>query len=450
MNMPLPLVALVGRTNVGKSSLFNALLNNRRAIVDDHHGLTRDCLIEILSVGEGQQVCLVDTGGLDRERSEEPLDAIFLEHTWSFLKNVDYAFFVIDAGVGLLDIDKRLLTKLRSVCSKVGFLWHKSDTDDRHVYHKESAILGDAPSFCTSIHDLSSFEPVKEFLQTLAQTGEDSDQHKEMLRSFGLFGRPNAGKSSLVNTLLKRKASLVSAQPGTTRDYVRHAITFDNQDLWLFDTAGIIPHAQKHPQMLERMTYYRTMVALKNVSTAVFILDASEGLTQQDLKILSFIEKHRRGLIIAVNKWDLLDHSQKVAFKELIAYECRAFAYAPVIYISATQRANIKSVMTEVLDVMGTFVKNASTSQLNKILETLIENHQPPIMGKHRIKPRYAHAVDEAPLGILIHGNQLDKIPKHYHRYLVNGFTKALALKGISLKINYKNTTNPYAPTDQT
>ena len=444
MNTSLPLVALVGRTNVGKSSLFNALLGNRRALVDDHHGLTRDCLIEILSLEDSKQVCLVDTGGLDRERSEDPIDALFLEHTWAFLKEVDFAFFVIDSGVGLLDVDKRLLAKLRAVCAKVGFLWHKSDTDDRHIYQKETAILGDAPAFYTSIHDLPSFDPFREFLKTLAEQGEREDEQKEIVRSFGLFGRPNAGKSSLVNTLLKRKASLVSEIPGTTRDYVRHPMTFDAQELWLFDTAGIIPNAQKHPSMLERMTYYRTIVALKNVSTAVFILDANEGLTKQDLKILSFIEKYRRGLIIAVNKWDLLDPSQQTGFKELMAYECRAFAYAPVLYISATKRLNIKAVMTEVLDVMNAFTKNATTSQLNKILETLIENHQPPVMGKHRIKPRYAHAVDQAPLGILIHGNQLDKIPNHYHRYLINGFTKALALKGIPLKINYKNTQNPY------
>ncbi len=444
MNTSLPLVALVGRTNVGKSSLFNALLGNRRALVDDHHGLTRDCLIEILSLGENRQVCLVDTGGLDRERSDNPIDALFLEHTWAFLKEVDYAFFVIDSGVGLLDIDHRLLMKIRSVCPKVGFLWHKSDTDDRLIFQRESAILGNAPSFYTSIHDLSSFDDFKKFLLDLGEEGAKADGQAEIQKSFGLFGRPNAGKSSLVNTLLKRKASLVSEIPGTTRDYIRHLLKFNEQDLWLFDTAGIVPNAQKHPIMLERMTYYRTIIALKNVSTAVFVLDASEGLTKQDLKILSFIEKYRRGLIIAVNKWDLLDSSQQIAFKELMAYECRAFAYAPTIYISATKRLNIKAIMSEVLDVMDAFTKGSSTSQLNKILETLVESHQPPLIGKHRIKPRYAHVVDEAPMGILIHGNQLDKIPQHYHRYLINGFTKAIGLKGIPLKIAYKNTQNPY------
>ncbi len=444
MNTSLPLVALVGRTNVGKSSLFNALLGNRRALVDDHHGLTRDCLIEILSLEDSKQVCLVDTGGLDRERSDDPIDAIFLEHTWAFLKEVDYAFFVIDSGVGLLDVDHRLLAKVRAVCPNVGFLWHKSDTDDRSIFQREAPILGDAPAFYTSIHDLTSFDEFKDFLSHLGEAGITEDAQTEIGRSFGLFGRPNAGKSSLVNTLLKRKASLVSDIPGTTRDYIRHPLHFDGQDLWLFDTAGIVPNAQKHPSMLERMTYYRTIIALKNVSTAVFVLDASEGLTKQDLKILSFIEKYRRGLIIAVNKWDLLDSSQQVAFKELMAYECRAFAYAPTIYVSATKRLNIKGIMQEVLDVMEAFSKTASTSQLNKILENLIESHQPPLMGKHRIKPRYAHVVDELPLGLLIHGNQLDKIPQHYHRYLINGFTKAIGLKGIPLKIAYKNTQNPY------
>lgn len=444
MNTSLPLVAFVGRTNVGKSSLFNALLGDRRALVDDRHGLTRDCLMEVLSLQDRRQVCLVDTGGLDRERSDDPIDRLFLDHTWSFLKAVDYIFFVIDSGVGFLDYDKNLLTKLRELNLNIGFIWHKCDTDENNHYQSERSIVGKAPTFTTSIHDHSSLESFKAFLQSLSEQAEESSEQEQLLKSFGFFGRPNAGKSSLVNTLLRRKASLVSEVPGTTRDYTRHALSYRDHELWLFDTAGIIPNAQKHPDMLERMMYYRTLVALKNVSTAVFVLDPQEGITKQDLKILRFIEKYRRGLIIVVNKWDLLDKAQQDAFKELLAYECRAFSYAPVVYVSATKKMNIQSIMNEVIDVMDAFGRTATTGALNKILENLIENHQPPLMGKHRIKPRYVHSFDEYPLGLMIHGNQLDKIPLHYHRYLINGFTKSLELKGIPLKIEYKNTKNPY------
>jgi GTP-binding protein len=391
---------------------------------------------------------LVDTGGLDRESSDDPIDKLFLEHTWAFLKQVDYALFVLDAGIGLLDSDKNIIAKVKSLCPNMGFIWNKSDTDDEHIFERESAMYKDSPCFYTSIHNGSSFEPLTDFLKTLGENGEESDSQTEILRSFGLFGRPNAGKSSLVNTLLKRKASLVSDIPGTTRDFIRHDMEFNGQKLCLVDTAGIIPHAQKHPNMLERMTYYRTLIALKTVSTAVFVLDASEGITTQDLKILNFIAKYRRGLILTINKWDLLDSSQQTTFKERLAYECRAFSYAPVLYVSATRRLNIKGLMNEVLDVMNAFTISATTSQLNKILETLIEHHLPPLIGKHRIKPRYAHVSDQAPLGILIHGNQLDKIPQHYHRYLINGFTKALKLKGIPIKIEYKCTLNPYAPSE--
>ncbi len=465
----LPLVALVGRTNVGKSSLFNALLGQRRALVDLHHGLTRDCLIESLYLSDREQCCLVDTGGLDREHSEDPIDKIFLEHTWSFLKEVDAIGFVIDASVGLLDKDLWIFEKIKNLGTQIFIILHKSDADDDSNY---IALCARFQSYCvirTSIHEPNSLESVKHYLSDLffselahqnATNDNPEEMHEEepdqgpqpnqdpLLRSFGIFGKPNAGKSSLVNAITRRPSALVSDIPGTTRDYTRHFITYKDHSYWLFDTAGILPKAQKHPEQIERMTYYKTLVAMKNVSTAIFMIDAQEGLSKHDLQILSLLEQYRRGLIIVVNKWDLLSQPEQVIMKERLEYELKAFHYAPLLFISVLNKKGLGELMKSVAQVMDSFCLDISTSMLNRMLEKLIEHHQPPLIGRHRIKPRFVHKSDLLPLALTIHGNQLDKIPNHYHRYLLNGFSEALNLKGIPLRISYKNTKNPYLKED--
>ncbi|MBM4222611.1 MAG: ribosome biogenesis GTPase Der [Gammaproteobacteria bacterium] len=447
MTYSLPIIALVGRTNVGKSSLFNALLQRKQALVHDHHGLTRDCLFEYLTDEEhpGQNVCCVDTGGLDRRHSDDPIDRIFLQHTWTFLRQVDRCLFLVDSSVGLLDGDKELIKALQNEGIALTFVWHKSDADDNHHFERESALLGESEHFRTSIHDHYSLVNLRKHLFETYGRPQQSDVFSNIEKTFGFFGRPNAGKSSLSNALLRTDAFLVSEIPGTTRDFSKRSIFIDQEEYVLIDTAGIIPNAQRHSDQIERMIFYRTLIALKSVCTAIFVVDAEAGMTKQDLKIVEMIEKHRRGLIIVVNKWDLLDDKQQKFFKEQMNYECKAMSYAPMIFVSATEKKGLKALCSAITAVMHAFLDNGvSTGQINKILNELIESHQPPLAGKNRIKLRYAHIVDQKPLALMIHGTQLDKLPKHYDRYLINGFRKALDLPGIPLKILYKNSFNPY------
>ncbi len=437
----LPLIALVGRTNVGKSTLFNSLLGYKRSLVDNHDGLTRDCLLEPLTVHD-KKITLVDTGGLDRQHSDCPIDKAFMTHTWSFLKHVDHCFYVLDGAVGLTDADMALITKLQTITENMTFIWNKADLVDQPKIFDEVRRLTKKDYFLTSFHDPFSLEPLREFIAQIAAEAEEVAP--DLYRTFGFFGRPNVGKSSLSNALVRSQKFLVSEKAGTTRDFNAALFNYEGETLKLIDTAGIIPNAQRHPQMLERMTYYRTLVAVKQVSVGVLVIDAEEGLTAQDLKILNLLEQHRRGLIIVLNKWDLLDDSRRTIFLERIQYHLKAYAYCPLIPMSAKTKYNVGQLLEAVMVVMESFTKTISTGQVNKALETALKQHQPPLNGLHRIKLRYAHVVDTNPLTIMIHGNQLGQLPGHYKKYLINSFCKQFGLAGVPLKLEFKNTVNPY------
>ena len=278
----LPLIAFVGRTNVGKSTLFNSLLGFKRSLVDNRDGLTRDCLLEPLTLDQSK-IMLVDTGGLDRQHSDTPVDKAFMQHTWSFLKQVDHCLYVLDAAVGVLDTDKQLIEQLKKHTQSITFIWNKADLAVNPKIFDEARRFTHNNYYLTSFHDQSLLEDLKSFLQQLAiEASEERDP--DLHQTFGFFGRPNVGKSSVSNAVLCGQKFLVSEQPGTTRDFATAVFDYQGHTLRLIDSAGIMPNAHKHPEMLERMTYYRTLVAIKKVSVAVLVIDANEGLTAQDFK----------------------------------------------------------------------------------------------------------------------------------------------------------------------
>lgn len=440
----LPLIALVGRTNVGKSTLFNSLLGFKRSLVDNYDGLTRDCLLEPLTLGD-KKIMLVDTGGLDRKHSDSPIDKVFMQHTWAFLKEVDHCLFVLDAAVGLLDSDKALIEELKKHTQAITFVWNKADLIVNPKILDEVRCLSHHDYFLVSTHDAQLVEGLKEFLQQLASE-ELGEAQPHLHQTFGFFGRPNVGKSSLSNALVRSQKFLVSEHAGTTRDFAAATLQYQQKILRLIDSAGIMPNAHKHPAMLERMTYYRTLVAIKQVSVAVLVIDAQDGLTAQDLKILNLLEQHRRGLVIVLNKWDLLDDGRKKMMMEHMQYHLKAFAFCPLIPVSAQTKFNLGQLLQAVLAVMDSFTKTISTGQVNRTLDLVLRNHQPPLSGKYRIKLRYAHVVDTNPLTLMIHGNQLNELPIHYKKYLMNAFCKHFGLVGIPLKLEFKNSNNPYQP----
>lgn len=437
-------LALAGRTNVGKSSIFNALLGYNRSLVGDIENLTRDFLFEEIQLPSGQSIDLFDTAGLE---GQGPFSQDIEHMTLQFLESVNLCLLVLDASVGILDEDIRLYRKLKQHGICVQILWNKIDLADPNVFFNAYKLTNQ--SYFT-VQALCS-DSTKSLLEKISVQINDSktdlapSNNEEDSKIFGFFGRPNVGKSSLSNLIAqKRNRFLVSSQAGTTRDYVLESVDIFSNSYMLCDSAGLLNTKNTHPDILERMTYYRVVMALKKVHVAVVVIDATQGLCVLDKKILELIQKFRRGLVIAINKWDLLSTSEKTFLKDDLSYRLKGYSYAPVVEVSAVKKTHISLLKRSIVTVMNAFFSKVSTSQVNQFLQKLVVAHEPPIRSGFRIKLRYAHVIDTSPLTFLIHGTQLQKLPQSYIRFLRNSFCEHFDLHGIPLKISFKNTVNPY------
>lgn len=438
-------LALVGRTNVGKSSIFNGLLGFQRSIVGDIENLTRDFVFENIHLPQGPTIQLFDTAGL--ESHQTPLCPQIKRITLEFLKSVDLCLLVLDASVGLLDEDIRLYQSLVKQKTEVRIVWNKADLADPNTYY--SAYRCTQEDFFTiNALDESS---IQNFLLDLAQYPaiakfhEQDENQEDEIPTFGFFGRPNVGKSSLSNTITKKKDRfVVSNVAGTTRDYIIEPIELLGHQYQICDTAGLLSTKNNHPEIMERMTYYRTIMALKKVHVAVLVIDATEGLTLLDKKILELLQKFRRGLVIAVNKWDLLTEQERKFLKEQITYKLKGYSYAPILEVSAKNKTNLTLLKRAIDQVAQAFFAQVSTSQVNKFLSELVVKHEPPIRSGFRIKLRYIHVIDTRPLSLMVHGTQLQKLPASYVRFLRNSLCQHFNLVGIPLKLTFKNSSNPY------
>lgn len=441
-------IALVGRTNVGKSSLFNTVLGFQRSIVGDIENLTRDFVFEDIQLPSGASIQLFDTAGL--ESHQTPLCPEIQKITLEFLKSVDLCVLVLDASIGLIDEDIRLYKRIVKNNSHVKILWNKADLGDVNTYFQANRLTNEDFYTVNALCEDSVHEFVNSLdsdLKILAQQQEE--QFGDEKATFGFFGRPNVGKSSLSNLLMNKKNRfVVSSTAGTTRDYLIEPVEVLDRDMFICDTAGLLRTKNSHPDLIERMTFYRTMMAMKKVQVAVLVIDASEGLTHLDKKILSLLQKYRRGLVIAINKWDLLSQQERTFLKEHITYNLKGYSYAPILEVSAHNKTNITLLKRAIVAVSDAFSTQITTSQINKYLEQLLIKHEPPIRSGFRVKLRYMHVVDNKPLTLMGHGNQLHKLPDSYVRFLKNSICKEFNLVGIPLKINFKNTVNPYAPVD--
>lgn len=436
-------VALVGRTNVGKSSLFNKVLGFQRSIVGDIENLTRDFVFEDVDLPSGSRIQLFDTAGLESHQTS--LCPQIQKVTLEFVKSVDLCLLVLDSSIGLIDEDITLFNRIAKINSNIKIVWNKEDLADDNTYYQAYRLSNNdfytVKALCEE--SVQSFINKLDIdLSNLASSADDED----ISETFGFFGRPNVGKSSLSNVFVKkRNRFIVSDQAGTTRDYLIETADLLGRKMKICDTAGLLNTRNSHPDIMERMTYFRTIMAMKKVQVAVLIIDASEGLTNLDKKILSLLHKYRRGLVIALNKWDLLTDKERKLLKEQVQYQLKGYSYAPMVEISAHQKTNLTLLKRAILAVSDAFCAQISTSQINKFIEQLVVRHEPPIRSGFRVKLRYMHVIDDKPLTLMGHGNSLNKLPDSYVRFLKNSICKEFNLVGIPLKIQFKNTVNPYA-----
>jgi len=435
----LPVVAIVGRPNVGKSTLFNALTRTRDAIVADIPGVTRDRQYGYARIGPVPCV-LIDTGGLVDNPSG--IEAQMRAQTEKALAECDRVIFLADARAGLTAQDRYVAGELRRAGKPVTLAINKSEGLDADLVAADFQALGiGAPQAIAAAHGQGCRELMATVLEGLsAGTGPADDTSAIRV---AIIGRPNVGKSTLVNRLLGEERVIASEQPGTTRDSIMVPFQRDGRDFLLVDTAGMRRRA-RIDDAIERASVARTLQAIAEAHVVVMVLDAHEQVGEQDASVLGQALERGRVLLIAINKWDHIAQEQRDEIRRQLSLKLDFVAYAPQHFISARHGTGVGELARDVVRGFDAAMRAMSTPQLTKTLERAIDAHQPPLVKGRRIKLRYAHQGGRNPPRIIIHGNQTVSVPDAYRRYLANVFRETFDLYATPVAVDFRTDTNPY------
>ena len=441
----IPTIALVGRPNVGKSTLFNHLTRTRDALVANHAGLTRD-----RKYGEacwqGRRVLLVDTGGLSGE--EEGIDTIMAEQSREAIREADLVLFLVDCRDGLTAADQNIAAQLRADGKCCFIVANKIDGLNPDVAAAPffELGLGDVHGIAAA-HGRGTQSLIQAIIDALPADAAEEEDAPQALSSgikIAVVGRPNVGKSTLVNRMLGEERVVVYDMPGTTRDSIYIPYERDGKRYTLIDTAGI--RRRKNIKLsVEKFSIVKTLQAVDDANVVVLLMDAQEGIVDQDLHLMGHVIDGGRALVVALNKWDGLDHDHKQYLKTELERRLRFVDFADIHFISALHGTGVGHLYRSVDNAYHSATEKFSTKHLTDILETAVREHQPPLINGRRIKLRYAHTGGHNPPIVVIHGNQTDKVPNHYVRYLEKCFRRALNLHGTPIRVEFKSGDNPYA-----
>ncbi len=463
----LPVVALVGRPNVGKSTLFNRLTRTRDALVADYPGLTRDRQYGQASVEEHPFI-VIDTGGI--HGNEEGIDALMAEQSLMAVDEADAVLFLVDARAGLTSADEAIADYLRKQDKKVFLVANKIDGIDADSAVAEffSLGLGDTVHQIAAAHGRGVTQlltlALSPHIEALGQLGEESeadDVEDELIFEEGeeveieapeeddkiklaIIGKPNVGKSTLTNRILGEERVVVYDMPGTTRDSVYIPMERNGREYTLIDTAGIRRRKNVN-DVVEKYSVIKTLRAIEDANVCMLIIDAREGITDQDLSLLGFILEAGRSLVLAVNKWDGIDQEIKDNIHKELDRRLGFIDFARIHFISALHGTGVGHLFESVEEAFVSATKRISTSMVTKILDMAVFDHQPPMHNGRRIKLKYAHAGGYNPPIVVIHGNQTKHLPPSYKRYLMNYYRKSLKIMGTPIKIEFRETSNPFA-----
>ncbi|BFM06634.1 ribosome biogenesis GTPase Der [Halioxenophilus aromaticivorans] len=437
----LPVIALVGRPNVGKSTLFNQITRSRDALVADFPGLTRD-----RKYGEanmfGRRFIVVDTGGLSGD--ERGIDTAMASQSIAAIDEADLVLFVVDSRAGLTSVDQQIAEHLRKSGKKTFIVANKIDGVNHDVAMAPfyELALGDLyPT--TATHGRGVKTLMTEVLDSLPEDESEQEEESDRLK-IAVVGRPNVGKSTLVNRLLGEDRVVVYDHPGTTRDSIYIDYERDEKPFTLIDTAGV--RRRKNVSLVvEKFSIVKTLQAIADANVVVLLMDATEGIVDQDLHLMGQVIDAGRGLVLALNKWDGLESEHKSYVKNELERRLQFVDYADMHFISALHGTNVGHLYESIEQAYESAKVKLSTNQLTRILEDAVSVHQPPLINGRRIKLRYAHTGGHNPPIIVIHGNQTEAVPAHYKRYLEKTFRRVLDLHGTPLRIEFKTTENPYA-----
>ena len=438
----IPIIALVGRPNVGKSTLFNRMTRTQNALVADFPGLTRDRLYgDVLF--EDKAFIVVDTGGVGVE--DVAIDDLMAKQSAQALVEADVIFFLVDARSGLTPIDLDIASRLRKlnkpiflVVNKIDGLQDELACADFHSLHL-GPVFGISASHGRGINTL--LEASTEHFDLTEPNLVLEEQGVGIAIAF--VGRPNVGKSTLINRILGEDRVVVYDMPGTTRDSIAIPFQRDEQHYTLIDTAGI-RRRSRVDEKIEKFSIIKTLQSIKSSQVCLLLLDAREGLTDQDMHLLGFIIEAGKALVIVVNKWDGLDDEHKEQLRGTLARRLQFANFAKTRFISALHGSGVGLLFKDILDAYASAVQKLSTPTLTRLLNDLSTQHPPPLVNGRRIKLRYAHSGGHNPPIIVIHGNQVAALPDTYKRYLSKGFTEQLGLVGTPVKLEFKCNVNPF------
>jgi len=437
----LPVVAIVGRPNVGKSTLFNALTGTRDALVADMPGVTRDRQYGISRVGKSPCL-LVDTGGL--VSNAEGIDYLTAQQVHQAIEESTLVLFVVSARDGLMAEDLEIASLLRRTSRQVILIANKIDGLDEDTAMADFASLGMGDLLPVSAAHRRGLESLMSVVDEHLPPPSDSAEPEDPdLMRLAIVGRPNVGKSTLVNRLLGEERVLAFDQPGTTRDSISSLLERDGQRYELIDTAGV-RRRSKIAEAVERFSTIKALQAIERAHVVVLMLDAREGLTDQDTTLLSHVLEQGRALVIALNKWDGLDADHRKRVREELDRKLTYVNWAQRVTLSALHGSGIQELMNAVQRAWESASREFSTPELTRVLQAAFEAHQPPMKQGRTAKLRYAHAGGKRPPRIVIHGSRTDTIPDGYRRYLANHFIKHFKLKGTPVFIDFRDSDNPY------
>lgn len=436
----LPVIALVGRPNVGKSTLFNRLTRSRDALVADQPGLTRDRQYGTGKLGSSPYV-LVDTGGISADA--DGIDLLMEQQVRQAIGEADHILFLLDAKQGCTAGDMIIAEQLRRTGTPVTLVANKSEGLDEQLASADFFSLGlGEPVSIAAVHGRGVKGLINRVLATLPEV-EAPPEIEQGGTLIAVVGRPNVGKSTLVNRLLGEERVVAFDQPGTTRDSIFIPLEHAGRRYTLIDTAGVRRRA-RIKEAIEKFSIIKTLQAIEQANVVLLVLDARQGVGEQDANLAGHILESGRALVLVVNKWDGLESAQRERLRDEIERKLPFLGFARLHFISALHGSGVGDLYGLVDKAYANAIRDLPTPELTRLLELLVQEHQPPLVHGRRIKLRYAHQGGKNPPIIVIHGNQTERVPDPYKRFLVSRFRQALRLEGTPIRLEFRSGENPY------
>jgi GTPase len=447
----LPVIAIVGRPNVGKSTLFNVLTHSRDALVADQPGLTRDRRFGSGRLGPCPYV-IVDTGGLNDENSGE-IETLITRQALLAVEAADAVLFMVDARQGLTALDEDIARRLRQYNTPIHLVVNKAEGADKIIAGADFQRLGFASwRAISAAHRQGIATLMDKVLEPFAEAlppPEDEEQETTLAAPVdtrirvAVIGRPNVGKSTLVNRMLGEERQLTYDMPGTTRDSIAIPFSRQGRDYVLIDTAGIRRRA-RIDEIIEKFSVIKALEAMAQAQVVILLMDARESMTDQDSNLLGHALDSGRALIIALNKWDGMSADERDHARHTLERKLHFIDFTRPQFISALHGSGVGDLFPLIDKVWAAACKQIPTSRVNEVLAQAVEANPPPHAKGRRIKLRYAHQGGVNPPVFVIHGNQTESVPEAYKRYLINTFRKAFGLQGTPIHLRFKQGDNPF------